>query len=268
MAPSEFDLRAALRDGEGEGINPDNVIFAVERHRARRRAALLTAATVVALVGGGAAGISQLSGGSEAGGSNAGDAMSALRAGAGAISGRGPQHGTERSAAGLPVPRASLPLDQKLTSIACPTGAPTYSVPQAPQRRDAATPLFTNAVAAVVVCSYGTTFGPTSGSTTRQPGRLTLAGGKAAALARSMEKASRDPKLSCAAHAPARAQYAIIAVSPSGDPAGPTVSAQTGCNGVVTNGTALRFNWSPPPDIAARLEALNARAGPSASPTG
>jgi hypothetical protein len=129
--------------------------------------------------------------------------------------------------------------------------------------------MFGTAVSAVVVCSYGTTF-DLAHSPARQPARLTLAGVKALALARSMEKAALYRQRSCANQAKASAHYAVIAVSPSGQPAGPTVSAQTGCNGVVTNGTAVRFNWSPPPQLARRLEALNQRApgAMSPSPTG
>jgi hypothetical protein len=97
-----------------------------------------------------------------------------------------------------------------------------------------------------------------------------LAGSRALALARSMDQAAAYQKASCAPRPGAGAQFAVIAVAPSGNSAGPTVSAQTGCNGVVTNGTAVRFNWSPPPELARRLEALNQRVLGAArpSPTG
>jgi hypothetical protein len=272
MAPSEFDLRAALRDGEGEGLNPDHIIFAVEQHRARRRSRLLTTAAVVALVTGGAVGISQLDGSGTTGTSDS--------AAKNAVNGAQGSGGLVYGAAGSPlasaahsmrVPAPLAPVD--LAAIACPTAAPSYSFSTRASLRSAASkPMFRTAVSAVVVCGYGSSADSAQGSMV-QPTRLTLAGGRAWALARSLDHAAAYRKASCPARPDAGAHYAVIAVAPSGSPAGPTVSAQLGCNGLVTNGTAVRFNWSPPPELARRLEALNdqavaGRMTPSPSPTG
>ncbi len=55
MSPNEFQLRAALRDGEGEHLDPDTVVArarAVTRARRDRRVRYLSVAAVVAVVGG------------------------------------------------------------------------------------------------------------------------------------------------------------------------------------------------------------------------
>ncbi|MDT4942501.1 MAG: hypothetical protein QOJ34_2590, partial [Pseudonocardiales bacterium] len=58
--PSEFDLRAALAEGEGDAPNPNLLISAGRARRAQRRSRVLSTVAVVALVTTGAVGISQL----------------------------------------------------------------------------------------------------------------------------------------------------------------------------------------------------------------
>lgn len=254
MAPSEFDLRAALRDGEGEGINPDHVISAGEQHRARRRSRVMTAAVVVALVAGGGVGISQFGGSSGGGGSNSADAGSVAGVPGGGGYGQKlvPHQGVRGS---LRTPAPSAAISQKLMTVACPPVPPIYQLPQDDAAlRAASAPLFTSEVAGIVVCSYGTAFHAVNSPALR-PARLALAGGQAAALARSMENAARYRTVSCPPGTQQGARYAVIGVTPSWHSAGPTVSAQVGCNGIVTNGTALRFSWSPPAELARRLQA-------------
>jgi hypothetical protein len=54
-------------------------------------------------------------------------------------------------------------------------------------------------------------------------------------------------------------QYAVIPVDASGNQGRP-VAAQlpsSPCGALVTNGTAVRFDWQPPPGVAAKLEELS-----------
>ncbi|MDT4951126.1 MAG: hypothetical protein QOJ37_3721, partial [Pseudonocardiales bacterium] len=50
MSPTEFDLRAALRDGEGDGVDVDRVVAGGRARRTHRRSQLLSTAAVVAFV--------------------------------------------------------------------------------------------------------------------------------------------------------------------------------------------------------------------------
>ena len=67
MSPTENDLRAALRDGEGDGPDASRIVIAGQRARARRRTQLVNTAVAVALVGGlGTAGTLLLGNGDDA----------------------------------------------------------------------------------------------------------------------------------------------------------------------------------------------------------
>ncbi|HVU91285.1 MAG TPA: hypothetical protein VHC23_03580, partial [Jatrophihabitans sp.] len=74
MSPSEKDLRAALRHGEGDGLDVGQIIQRGQQARARRRTQLLSgasAAVLVAGIGAGAWALGRAGGGtSSAGGSS------------------------------------------------------------------------------------------------------------------------------------------------------------------------------------------------------
>jgi hypothetical protein len=159
MAPSEFDLRAALREGEGDGPDVNDVIMAAESRRAQRRVRLLSTAVVVAVVGGLAAGAAELgsSGGSSSNGSEA-------AAGAGQAANGDALHG----AAGAPLaPAAKRALD----SVPCPSAAPHYAVNAGGLNSGGAAQLVSGQVRTVVVCAYGPAF-YTASAPAHRPARL------------------------------------------------------------------------------------------------
>jgi hypothetical protein len=130
--PSEFDLRAALREGEGDGPDADLLIAAGQTRRAQRRVRLLSTAVVIAVVGGGAFGATQLGGSHESGGSSADVAAGAA---GGGQSAQAPGDAVRRSAqsgaayqpvSGAEPPRAQL---KALADIPCPAAAPNYLLP-------------------------------------------------------------------------------------------------------------------------------------------
>jgi hypothetical protein len=270
MAPSEFDLRAALRDGEGAGINPDVVMAAGDERRARRRSLVLTTAVVVALVAGGGVGISQLAGGGGdegSGGTNggAGGGLGIAVGGAGGGSAYGDQQ--HRSAAGgasagnATVPKAA---GASLATVGCPAAAPHYLLPGGGGTGSFGgnEPLFSRPVHGIVVCAYHATVDSLDASV-RRPARIELAGRTATVVADSLEKASPVPvPRTCPRSEPAY-DFAIIATDARGARIEPALDAQVGCTTMVTNGTAVRYAWSPPPDLDRRLLALVPRGVPA-----
>jgi hypothetical protein len=273
MAPSEFDLRAALREGEGAGPDADLLIAAGQTRRAQRRTRLLSAAGVIIVVGGGAFGATQLGGRDGSGG---GSSVAAAHGG----QPRGPMqrlalrpnaHSNEAygSANGGAAADVTSPAQAKLADISCPSAAPDYLLPGGGGLNSygASGRLFARPVASVVVCAYGTTFAM-SDSPTPRPARLELAGPQAELLARSLELAKLKSTAASCNVVPDR--FAVIGVDASGKRDASTVSAELGCGGKVTNGTAVRYEWTPPPDLARRLQALTptaVAATPNATPT-
>jgi hypothetical protein len=270
MAPSEFDLRAALRDGEGEGLNADRLMMIGEAYSDRRRqhrVRLLSAATVVAVISGVAVAAVQFGGNGESGAGGGSMADKAI----GGAAGGGQLRRAQGSATGVAgVPMASS-AHKALAGVACPSPAPHYSLSRgngsAPY--GATSPLFTSAVTSLVVCAYGPSFDAASA---RQPARLEVAGSLAARLAVSLENApAAAPDETCSSVT--TQEYAVIPVDTSGDVLQP-VTAQlpaTACGAMVTNGTAVRYGWQPPPKVARKLHELTAAKPPdspvAASPT-
>jgi hypothetical protein len=283
MAPSEFDLREALRDGEGDDVDAGRVIMigqAYRDQRAQRRTRLLSAAAVFAIVTGGAIGLSRLGGNDDGSGNGSGGAPVA---GAGGAFQDQP-HSSNRSASGsaygavngvgtaASVPAVPNVAEKAMASVDCPASAPQYELAGGggSTAYGGSGPLFRTTVSSAVVCAYGTSL-QAIGATTRHPARLDLAGAQAAVLTRSMERSALVQTLDCTAGTTTHYQFAVIAFGDSGSRIRPTVSAELGCHGVTTNGTAVRYNWSPPPGLARRLIALTPAgvpASPNASPTG
>lgn len=248
--PSEFDLRAALRDGEGDEPDVDQVIVAGAARRAQRRSRILSAAVVIIAVGGLGAGAAEFGGSGGSGSMNSDVAHGA----GGALS-------------------AAIPAKvNALGDIACPATAPTYAPLSGGglvggTGYGSATQLFTGRVSSVVVCAYGATFN-TEERSSFAPARLELAGRQAKQVAHSLETAPTVAPSAACSSAPT-GQYALIPVDASGNTGRP-VTAQvstTGCGAVVTNGTAVRYGWTPPPDVATKLDELSPSEPPdSAAP--
>lgn len=253
MSPSEFDLRAALRDGEGDGVNVERVIAGAQAQRARHRTWLLSAAAavVVAGVGTGSAVV-------WGGGSGAGPHAESAASGAshGSIPGlAGPAHTTTRGsvAAG---PEQPAPSPNSAASIAatatCPSTYPHYLLPggSSPGQFGSDGPLFSKPVVALVVCGYGTPQEAANLKPPARPGRLVFTGSQATQLAASLENASKTPGTESCAGTPN--ELAMVGVSADGTTGGTitTTVTDTGCDVQITNGTAVRYNWQPPSKIA------------------
>jgi hypothetical protein len=263
MSPSEFDLRAALHDGEGDGVDVDRLVLSAQAHVAQRRARLLSAASVVAVLVGGGVGVGLISSSGHDSGGAASTADGAQRVpqpgmeyapasgsaggSAGAALGPAPAHGGDLRTAG--------------TAVACPATPPDYGRTATGGGASAAgTSLFGKTVSSVVVCAYGPDIQRVNSANTR-PVRLELRDGAAIRLADSLESAPAAPAMAaCEANLTQPFDFAFIGVTRSGARAGTLVARlpDRSCGGVVTNGDTVRFHWSPPEDIRKRLEALAA----------
>jgi hypothetical protein len=253
MSPSEFDLRAALHDGEGDPVDAGAVIAAGQARIARRRTHLrngaVTAALLAALVGGG---IAVFSGGSDrktAGGNGGGtvDTRGAdAKAGGGAAGGAG----------GATAPRPSSSPAVPGPAAAAPSATCSASAPQAPSARsaDPSAPMFAKPVSSIVVCAYS------QGNQTGRPRASVLTGAQAREFAASLENASKTrPSGMCPDYISAdERRLAVRASTADGTPLQVVVTTINAapCRVVATNGTAVRYAWSPPVDLGPVLRQL------------
>jgi hypothetical protein len=247
MSPSEFDLRAALHDGDGENINVDRIIAGARARAAERRTRIATGAAIVLVVAGAGVGGTYLahnSGTSAGSNSNAdaigGAAHRAAGGGSNAVNGN----------------QAALP---SKAGVSCPATTPRYLLPGggSPGQFGASGPLFRKPVTSVVVCAYGDAANEQERDNA-QPGRLDLADGQARQLAASLESAAKTPTPTECSDLRRADQFAIIGLAADGSRVG-TVTAtlsEPTCGSQVTNGTAVRYGWTPPTDLRAVLLAL------------
>lgn len=262
MSPTESDLRAALREGEGGGPDIDRLVAGVRARQARSRRTLLGAAAAVLVVCGAGAGSAVLWGGASNSGSESKAAAGADR---NQVNNGSAAH---RAAGGAPTrepvmaaPAAAAP------AVACPAAPPRPLVPGGgrPGQFDAQAPLFRRPVKAVVVCAYGSP--DTYSGLNAGPGRLVLTGPAATELAASLEHAAtaRTPRACPNIATSGPRALALIGVDRDGRPAGTvaTTLVVPACNVEVSNGTAVRYQWSPPADLQGVLVGLAPIIGPS-----
>ncbi len=242
MSPSEFQLRDALRDGEGDGVDAGAVIARAVRVRHERRMRVASVAAAVIVVGGIGAGASVAfrSNGSDGSGSTAlnAEGRSTPRTGstvAGSTAPRvsGGYQGAATDDKGAP-PATAAP--------ACPADFPQLALPGGGGSGQFGSdgPLFASPVAAIEVCGY-----PASGA----PGSSTvLVGSAATEVAASLEAAPLRGTRRC----PFPVQGDRLAMYPlTADGASErVVTVELWCDGKVTNGTAIRYDWSAPSALA------------------
>lgn len=258
MAPSEFELRAALHDGEGEGVNAGRVIARARAVRATRRTRWATAAASVAVVGALGTGIGALAhyGGSEsagsassAGGANAAD--SAAGAEAGAPAGAAAPQPVAPSADGAKAPSHGLTQGGFGSEMGmCPPEPPSVRVPE-PGSPGTSGPLFTRRVTSVTVCGFRAK--RAGGSPVFEKG-VVLTTAPARQLADSLDAASSEfHEVPCPPE-----QYAtrLVVYARSGAHRAAPVLVDLACGVSLTNGAAARYDWTPPADLAAKLDAL------------
>jgi hypothetical protein len=278
MSPTEFDLRAALRDGEGDGVDVDRVVAGGRARRTHRRSQLLSTAAVVAFVAaagtGGALIWASNNGGS---GNNTSTGYAAgSQVGPSAADGKVPATGPQPDAPSAGATSSAGIGAGKHAAIACPNSLPRTLLPGggSPGQFGADGPMFPEPVDSIVVCSYGS---PLRAATSVTPGRLVLTNANARALAASIENAAKSrPTLPCPTLRPRDEQsLAIIGVTARGTEMRTitTTLAQPACNTQVTNGTAVRYNWSPPANLHDVLTTLTPRPSgkvslPVVSPSG
>ena len=255
--PSEFDLRAALREGEGDTPNIHRVMMAADARR-QRRVRIASVAAIVAVAGGLGVTAAAFGGSSHESGGSALGARGALS--------------NDNGAGAALAPSAAK---GALAGVPCPSAAPDYAAAEPHRIRDSAhssSPLFAGPVSSVVVCAYGPAL-HAQGLQRPSPARLELAGTQAKRVARSLENApTTAPTVSCSRSS--IEQYAVIPIDASGKQGRPIVAQlpSSPCGALVTNGTAIRYDWRPPPAVAAKLDELSPglppdSPAPAASPT-
>lgn len=245
MSPTEFDLRAALHEGEGDGPDADLVVAGARAYRARRRARILsTAATVVcvAAVGGVIAGVVGTSGHGESGGAGLAAPNAAPTAAA--------PHSAAGSAGGVPG-RLNQPYNGSTTLAlpGCPTTQPDTTPPAG---SSSAGELLPEPVRSFVVCSYGS-----ASATPDHP--VFVTGNDAVVLADSLRATAPHPLGVACPHITGTPSYrlAIIGVTGPGTTLPPiaTTLSLPACDVVVTNGTVAGYGWQPPQSLVRQLAA-------------
>jgi hypothetical protein len=264
MSPTEFDLRAALREGEGDGPDVDGVIaHGRARHAQRRVRALSTAAAVVVVVCAAAGGAVLWNTGGSGGHDNASNAA----AGGQAYSSRSSDANGKLAQPVRPASGATKS-DQRNAAARpatqCPPTVPSDLVPVGGNQAKSGSsgPLFTKPVQRVVVCSYGTP-SQAQGRIPVTAARLELSGDRARRLVASLNNAAKvGTTVPCPSSATTdRHELAIIGIAADGTRAATVTATLTNpaCNVQVSNGTAIRYQWAPPPDLQPVLVTLTPR---------
>jgi hypothetical protein len=256
VSPSEFDLRAALREGEGDVPSADRVLLAARRQRAHRRSVLLSTAAVVVVVAGAGFGVAELAGGGATGSANRAARSMPSPAGGQAAGSTSNRYGATRNSVATTA-----------VGVPCPATQPHFLLPGggSPGQFGSGGQLFDGPVASVVVCAYGSEAAQSS-----TPARLVLTGADATALADSLENAAKvHPSLPCPTVADLGYPLAIRGVTAGGRVAGTvtTTLGEPACATTVTDGTAVRYDWSPPARLRPILDSLTRRLLPRSAPT-
>ncbi|MBE7190010.1 hypothetical protein [Jatrophihabitans endophyticus] len=265
MSPTEDDLRSALSEGAGDVPDAGHIAFVARETRARRRKRVLSAAAAVIVVGGVATGgtlLAQNSGSSENAGSggNADNVASAGTADGGGGSASGPA--VVPSAYG---PRSSGSTTSGATAggsgVVCPAGAGTSGLPAGGSTAGGGTTdkLFAQPVRTLTVCSYPSASGSTA--------QLTLAGSDATTLADSLENASTTPYRGMCSDLRQADQRTLEIIATTADgktlPTVTTTINEPRCAVVVSNGSAVRYDWAWPSTLSSQLARLSAGSGSS-----
>jgi hypothetical protein len=259
VAPSEFDLRSALHEGEGDGVDAGRVIARARAVRATRRTRWASVAASVVVAGALGTGIGALvhfsgspsagSAGSAAGANAADSAASATGSAAGGRAGlAAPQPAAPPASGEFHGPAQGPEKGSKVCEDTVP-------VPATPPASGPATsrPLLPPDTEAVVVCGYRIA---ASGAIARHHHQDRLVGPAARELAQSLNAAALRPDRTCPPAFPTR-MLSITVNRPDIAPHQPViVTYDSTCGATATDGTAVRYGWTPPADLAAKLDAL------------
>ena len=215
MSPNEEQLRAALRDGEGDRPNADLIIAsarAARRSRRRVAAAIAASVAVVIVIGGGITALSLRSGNSPS---------------SSAAAGRSQPLPTSAAGAAPPAARPGAELPPAAPSaLACPSTPPTIAMPNTSTGR-----LLPDGITAIRICLYQV-------GTPKFAGTTELTGTAATQLARELEDSPLPtPTTACTADL---GPTTVILASTAKKNA-PTVVGNLGGCGEITNGQAARL---------------------------
>ncbi len=273
MSPSEFDLRAALHDGEGQPVDVDAVLTRGRAQRVRRRNRLLMSAAAGVLVVGVGTAVALVRGsdGTRTGSDSAArDSRAPTQRAEVSSQAPGLAAPTAYPGAGGPAPSAMKSTGATSSStatatvapeLACPAAAPDLAAPAGGTA--AGGPLFAAPVSTLVVCAY-----PGSGSVARAPANVVLSGRAARQLVSSLENASSEQsRQPCPTIARADARdLVLIGVTADHTRLAEVVTTldEQPCAVRVTNGVAVRYGWSPPADLAPTLNHLMPGTSPHA----
>jgi hypothetical protein len=262
MSPSEFELRDALRDGEGDGIDVGALIAHAEGVRRTRRVRWASAAAAVIVVGGVATGVGvgtsgtthhrQLAEASTAAATSAANASTnfGVNANGQAQAGGGAAVPSAKAAvSGSSAARTELPI-AAAPAFACPDKQPgvVFLAPGAATTGS----MFREPVTAILACAYSTA-GTLLHTKDGVPVTATYTGGDSAAIVSSIGNAATTASnLNCAPGADTLTFFATYA-------SGGSETLEALSCGTVTNGTAARYGWTPPRQLDA-LEQLATRA--------
>jgi hypothetical protein len=268
MSPTESDLRASLRDGEGDVPDVDRIMAGAAAARSQRRGRILSTAAAVVVVAGIATGgfeiVSHSRDHESAGaGGSGGTTRAAAAAAAPAAAGGSARSADAKGAPVVPAPGGG---GTSAAPRACAARLPRTLLPGggSPGQFGASGKLFTKPVASVIVCSYG--------GASSSPARAVLDNAAGQALLTSLENASKTPfRGECPDYIKADAPtLAITAIATDGT-ALPTVTAslaRPACATQISNGTVVRYDWSPPASLTAALASSpTATAGGASSPS-
>jgi hypothetical protein len=253
VSPSEADLRAALRDGEGDRVDPYDIIHAVRERRAHRRTVLLSAAAAVVFVGAAAAGGAALF--NSGSGNNNGGANLAGGNGGGALNAAG---------------NSSQPMRRGAQTAAHKPGFVSMCV--SPQIRRTPTngnessgSLLSGPVTSFVVCATPES-STGSGHTPQTASPVTVTGAAARSLVASLSNAATSPvRTVCPfSNATTRITLLMTPVTAAGEhlPALSATIESAACGAMVTNGTTTRYGWRLPPRVATLLRVATGPGGP------
>lgn len=255
MTWDESELRAALRDGEGQTLSPGHIVALAEARQQRRHDRIRTAAVAVVvtgLFGGGIAALTQLGGSSESASSNSAAGKQAFNdlAGDRAASGSGATSaGAAAGGSAVPGSAPLAPGPEAGTAAVCPPHPVTVRWP-ADRAANTTAPLFSGSITAIRLCGYR---GKGHGTQTLR-GATTLRGAQARELADSVNASpSGERDISCP---PPMYSRRVVLYPVSGMTAGTTVLLDASCGINVTDGHAERLIWNPPGDLRNVLDEL------------
>lgn len=253
MSRDESDLRAALHAGEGDGVDADRVIgqaLAVRHARRTRWASVAASVVVVAAVGSGIGALAHFGRAGDGGRASGSAGSVAADSGAGANSGA--------LGGAVAAPEAAPDTTGTATGDAYAAGTcpPTPPAVRAPESGTPGTSgrLVDGRITSVTVCGFRAE--RAGGSPVFVRGSV-FTGDRARRLVDSLDSAPTRPAGGECHSGPPGARSTVLvfyAITRSG-PEPPTVVDQT-CDLPATNGTAVRYDWTPPADLAAKLDAL------------